>query len=71
MYEDLEGLDFQGNDIVTVHLRKSDGLISLRVRAEGEGALGDAQFDVRPGESMFGKSYDEWAALPDGPHEVS
>lgn len=56
---------------MTVYLTRSSGRITLTLRAEGDDTIGDAQFDVLPGRVVFGRSYDEWASLPDGPYEVS
>jgi hypothetical protein len=55
---------------VTVYLTKSPGVITLQARAEGQGAIGDLARDLRPGESAFGKTYEQWAKLPEGAHET-
>lgn len=56
---------------MTVYLTKPKGRIVLMARAEGDGAIGDLEIEVKPGESAFGRSRDEWAKLPEGPYEVS
>jgi hypothetical protein len=55
---------------MTVYVSIGAGVILLRVRAEAAGTLGDLTFEVRPGESAFGKGYDEWIALGSGPHWI-
>lgn len=55
---------------MTVQLARPDGRVILRLRAEGGGSIGDASFELKPGESAFGRSYAEWAALPEGPYEI-
>jgi hypothetical protein len=39
-----------------------DGTVLILVRAEGPALdiIGDAQWEVRPGESVAGHRYDEW-----------
>jgi hypothetical protein len=46
--------------------------IEVRVRAEGPGGtIGDALRVVRPGESAFGKTYDELVKYGSGLHDLS
>jgi hypothetical protein len=52
---------------MTVFLSKRDGAILLQVRAEGPGLLGDLVRELRPGDSAFGKSYEEWDQETPGP----
>jgi hypothetical protein len=48
---------------------KGDGLIELLARAEGEpgradaGDIGDLRRVLEPGQSAFGKTYEQWQAL--------
>jgi hypothetical protein len=55
---------------VTVFLLKPDARVILKARAEGPGAVGDLVIELWPGESAFGRTYYDWRALPEGPHEV-
>jgi len=56
---------------MTIHLSKSDKRVFLMIRAEGPDVIGDARFEVEPGEILFGRTYDEWMALPDGPYDFA
>jgi hypothetical protein len=57
---------------MTIYLTKPDGRVILMARAEGDnGMIGDALWEVRPGESAFGRTHAEWSALPEGRHEVT
>jgi hypothetical protein len=56
---------------MTVYLSRSGDTLLLRATAAGGGITGDVAREVRPGGSEFGRTYAEWAALPDGPHEVA
>jgi hypothetical protein len=56
---------------MTVHLCKGNGVIALMARAEGPGGMiGDLVQQLAPGWRMFGRTYEEWAALPAGPYEI-
>jgi hypothetical protein len=55
---------------MTVYLTKASTLIVLQARAESPDALGDLVIELRPGDEALGKTYDEWRALPDGPHQI-
>ncbi len=55
---------------MTVFVSKYDGHILFRARAEGPGAVGDLVVEIKPGESAFGKAYEEWTALPSGRHDI-
>ncbi len=49
---------------MTIFITKLDDLIVLHARAEGPGGMvGDITRRVRPGESEFGKTYEEWQAI--------
>jgi hypothetical protein len=54
---------------MTVYLSRPGNLVILSIRAEGDGAVGDARITVRPGTTVLGRTYDEWAALPEGAYE--
>jgi hypothetical protein len=55
---------------MTIYMSKIEGRIYFAGRPGGEGLIGDLFRDIGPGEVAFGKSYDEWAALPEGAHEI-
>ncbi len=55
---------------MTIYLTKGPGYVLLQARAEGEGAIGDMTAELHPGDKAFGRTFDEWNALPDGPYEV-
>ena len=55
---------------MTVYLVRSEGRVTFQARAESAGVLGDVTIELEPGQSVFGKSYEEWASLPDGPYRV-
>lgn len=42
--------------------KNPNGILTLMARAEGDGEIGDFIYDLAPGQSALGKSYDEWAA---------
>lgn len=46
---------------MTVHIaeRQPDRIV-LRVRAEGDGLIGDMTKIVRPGEKVFGLTFEQW-----------
>jgi hypothetical protein len=56
---------------VTIFVAKGDGLIELLARAEGErepgradaGDIGDLRRVLEPGQSAFGKTFEQWQAL--------
>lgn len=52
-----------------VFLARPGDRVVLQARGSG-GAVGDFAQEVRPGESAFGKTHDEWRALPEGAHEA-
>lgn len=54
---------------MTLFLSKWDGHVILRARAESDGIIGDAQWELEPGQIVFGKTYEEWSALPAGSYE--
>jgi hypothetical protein len=57
---------------MTVYLSRSDGILILRARFEsGDGTVGDLTYEVRPGQTSLGKTYEEWKALPNGPHWIT
>lgn len=39
-----------------------DGALVVRIRAEGDGIIGDLFQEVRPSEHWAGLGYDEWLA---------
>lgn len=53
-----------------VYLTKGPAWVLLQARAEGAEAIGDMTTEIRPGESAFGKTYEEWRSLPEGPHQI-
>jgi hypothetical protein len=55
-------------DHVTVHVSKSDGTeeTTPMVRATGPGVIGDPFEHLSRGETVLGKTYDEWAAAAAG-----
>jgi hypothetical protein len=55
---------------MTVLVTKGKGVIVIVAKAEGPEAIGDMAIQLRRGQSAFGKTYDEWEALPEGSHEV-
>ena len=56
---------------MTVYLSKPGGRVVLQARAEGNGAIGDLTIELEPGESAFGRHWDEWDRLPEGAYEVN
>lgn len=54
---------------MTLFLSKWNGRVILRARAEGPEIIGDAQWELEPGQIVFGKTYEEWSALPAGSYE--
>lgn len=38
--------------------------IVLLIRAEGGGRLGDLIQEIHPGDTAFGKTYEEWSETP-------
>jgi hypothetical protein len=57
-----------------IYTHKEEDRICFLARAEGEsqdGAIvGDLCHTIGPGQSAFGKSYAEWATLPEGAHQI-
>ena len=47
-----------------------DGALELKARLEGPELLGDTARVLRPGDSLFGYTYDTLAAMGDGEHDV-
>ena len=45
---------------IYVSVDKENSVVQLMARAEGDGIIGDFVDEVRPGESAFGRTYDEW-----------
>lgn len=42
----------------------------LLIRAEGPGAIGDCTVEINPGETTFGKTFEDWSNTPSGPLDV-
>ena len=42
--------------------KNPDGTLTLMARAEGDGAVGDWMYDLAPGQSVLGRTFEEWAA---------
>jgi hypothetical protein len=56
---------------VTVYLTVEPGVVRVQARLEGPGGVvGDLVRDVRPGDELFGLTYEQLAALGDGAHDV-
>jgi hypothetical protein len=54
-------------ETVPVYMHKEGDRICFQARAEGpDGMIGDLNHQIGPGGSAFGRSYDEWMALPGG-----
>jgi hypothetical protein len=58
-------------ETVPVYMHKEGSLICFQATAEGDGMIGDLNHQIGPGESAFGRSYDEWAALPGGAYPMT
>jgi len=60
------------DNTLPVYLHRDGDSVIIRVRAESEDGdiIGDLTVEVRPGQDAMGKTYDEWAALPDGSIEI-
>jgi hypothetical protein len=57
---------------MVLHLVKPEpDRLELHARSESDRTIGDACWEVRPGDSAFGRTFEEWQALAEGPHEVS
>lgn len=53
-----------------VHIQTiTDDLIFGRIRAEGDGVVGDSTFEMSPGESFRGVTFDDLKAHGVGPFE--
>lgn len=50
-----------------VFVGKQPDQVTLQIRAEGQGTIGDVTIDVRPGETFLGRPFEEWR---DGPPVV-
>jgi hypothetical protein len=58
-------------ETMSVYMHKEGDRICFQARAEGpDGMIGDLNHDIGPGEAAFGRSYDEWAALPGGAYQI-
>jgi hypothetical protein len=55
---------------MTVFVSMYDGGIQIMARAEGPDAIGDLVRDIGPGESFLGLTFDQWAALGNGQHDI-
>jgi len=67
----IETAETERAETMPVCMSKTEGRIYFALRAEGEGGIiGDLFRDIGPGESAFGRSYDEWAALPAGAFKI-
>jgi hypothetical protein len=58
-------------DNMTVYVSRLDHRIVLQIRADGPDAIGDLTHFLKRGESAWGKTYEDWAKLPDGPVEIA
>jgi hypothetical protein len=55
---------------MTVFTVKAREIITVLARAETDGAIGDARWTVKPGETLFGHTYEWWASQPIGKLEL-
>lgn len=53
-----------------VFVSKSIHRIRFLARGESQEVIGDLTQEIGPGQSAFGRSYDEWSKLPAGEHDV-
>lgn len=58
---------------MTIFIQKSEGVIALLARAVSDNGTieGDYYEEIRPGQSAFGRTYEEWAALDVASVEIS
>lgn len=55
--------------MTVVVMRLNDSLI-IMVQPNNARQIGNLTFEVKPGESALGRTYDEWLALGEGEHEL-
>ena len=56
--------------VMTVFLSRFGEVILLQVCGTAEGILGELTREITPGQNAFGKTYEEWAKMPSGGHEI-
>lgn len=55
---------------MTVFISKHKDIVTVLARAESPGIIGDAIWEIKPGESAFGRPYEWWANQPIGKVEI-
>ena len=51
-------------------MEETPQIVIIYLRAEGEGIVGDARFEILPGQDFQGRSFEELRKMGVGRHEI-